>query len=62
MTTDFEHLQGHLARFLKAKNEIGELKLLNVGTDRPGECHWRFRYPSGEIVTVKMEVETNDGW
>lgn len=32
-----------------------KIKLLNVGSDRAGEWHWRFRTSTGDILTLKLE-------
>ena len=50
--TEFEKLVEELQGLLRLKHDVGRLKLLNVGTDRPGEHHWRFKVPSGEIITI----------
>lgn len=56
--SEFEKLQEALQGFMtRSCWPAQKLKMLNVGTDRPGEFHWRFRLASGEIVVLKMEIE-----
>ena len=55
--TEFEQLQEELHRLLKLKHEARNVKLLNVGTDHRGEHHWRFKAPSGQILTLTLEIE-----
>ncbi len=56
-----EHLRDELYWLMKLKHDARELTLLNVGTDREGEYHWRFRTASGQIILLKMEVESPSG-
>lgn len=55
--TEFERLQEELHLLMKLKHEDRDVKLLNVGTDHSNEHHWRFRVPSGQIITLKLEKE-----
>ena len=60
MTIIDEPIQKELHQLMSSKHDAHELKLLNVGTDRSGEYHWRFRVQSGQIIVLKIEVETDD--
>jgi hypothetical protein len=41
-------LHEELHSLMKRRYESGEIRLLNVGTDRDGEHHWRYRDKSGQ--------------
>lgn len=43
---------------LKEKHTHKTIKLLNVGSNNHREYHWRFRMPTGEILEIKLEEET----
>lgn len=55
--TEFDSLREDIDRIVKRIRATGDLKLLNVGTDRPDEHHWRFRTACGQIVMLTMERE-----
>jgi hypothetical protein len=52
-----EQIREDLHQLMTCKHGARELRLLNVGTDHNGECHWRFRTSSGKIVVLKIEIE-----
>lgn len=54
MATTFENLRDALHGLLRSKHADHDVRLLNVGSDRPLEHHWRIRTSSGEIVTVRI--------
>ena len=57
LTSKFDETVAELDAVLKAKHNNRELKLLNVGSDNRDEYHWRFRNPSGEIVSLSVTRE-----
>jgi len=46
-------------QLMTLKHDARELKLLNAGTDHSGEHHWRFKTPSGQIIVLQIEVESD---
>lgn len=55
--TTLESIEGQLGSLVRLKHDARELRLLNAGTDRPGEHHWRFVVSSGRIVMLRVEAE-----
>jgi hypothetical protein len=52
-----DDLRRELHEFVIEKMLSKEIKLLNVGSDRMHEAHWRFRTLTGKIVTIRVECE-----
>lgn len=55
LQSGFTHLQERIHLLLRLDRRF---TLLNVGTDREGEHHWRLMTPSGQVVLVRVEVES----
>lgn len=57
-SNELEQFQEELSSLLRRRQGECKLKMLNGGTSRNGEYHWRFKIPSGQIVSLQMEIES----
>lgn len=49
-----EDLREDLRLLVARRRDARDVELLSVGSERVGECHWRLRTSSGQVVVLRI--------